>query len=146
MAMSQEARAAASERMRAMHASGRMKKHAQPKPPQPAMPPAPEPVIRIAVDWRTVPLDRAQILFGILKKEMELASSIMNTRLNARHEFPCAGPGCGHMIRDGEEKFKDCSVNPPNRVCSERCYMNYTQLQMANRVSARQRTSGPSPR
>lgn len=97
------------------------------------------PVIDIRIDWNTIPLTQAQNLFGKLKAELDKAARVMNQRLSDRPSFPCSGPGCGILIKDGEEKFKDCAFVPARYICSEKCYMNYQQVEMQRRHAARVR-------
>lgn len=97
------------------------------------------PVIDIRIDWNTIPLTQAQNLFGKLKTELDKAARAMNQRLSDRPSFPCSGPGCGTLIKDGEEKFKDCAYVPARYICSEKCYMAYQQVEMQRRHAARTR-------
>ena len=160
MPLTEQQRQASKERMDALWAKRRAegwtnpnkgRKRKKPKPRAPVMDSrraAPEeikaedfavPVIDIRIDWNTIPLTQAQNLFGKLKAELDKAARVMNQRLSDRPSFPCSGPGCGTLIKDGEEKFKDCAFVPARYICSEKCYMNYQQVEMQRRHAARVR-------
>jgi hypothetical protein len=145
--LSQEERTRRSERMKAMHAAGKMRHKPVPAPIPITKPePVAEPIIKVNVDWDRVELTQAEAAFTMLKRELDRAAHAINQRRSQRASFPCAGPGCSNMIRDGEEKFKDNSRVDRNTgllsvayVCSEPCYMGYLREQQSAKLLARQK-------
>lgn len=113
MPMSAEARAAASERMKAMRAKQKAAKadsalqEALAKVPFSNSPSGVDvlippnrvhtqpfdqvlrieaPNISVTVDWQNIPIDQGQSLYAILKNEFEKAGKMLNARLMAEHE------------------------------------------------------------
>ena len=114
--MSPEARAAASERMKAMRAKKKAEKEAAPVDPalQEALAKAPfitqigedngqrvvqppiqpldqvlaieSPAIRVSIDWQNIPIAQGESFYAILKNEFEKAGKILNGRHSAEQD------------------------------------------------------------
>lgn len=159
--MTAEARAAQSERMKRMHAEGKMKKKADPavqealaKIPITGVAdhqfiPTEIPVtsvahytnhIHIDVDWDHLPMTDAQASYAVVKKEFEKAGKILNARSMASTNgytcFQC------HKHFNGNPGFTDLSyVNPQTGLservdcCGELCVINYHKRRIDMRVA-----------
>jgi hypothetical protein len=158
MAMSEAARKAAGERMRALQASGRMKRKPvslakklaeQTKKNNDFMNEAESkhrstPVIDVQVDWQNIDLAVAQSLFSKLRTVLDGAGKIINSRLSEPIHYPCEI--CRRMVTANNAKFMDSSYKDPETglirasfCCSEECYSKYMRDQIEQRRQSQQR-------
>ena len=134
-----EQRAAASERMKLLHAQGKMQHKSKdpavqealakvpmnmpqvvptspaavpPTEPHPSNGTAAEGVITITVDWQAVPIPEGQLAYAILKAEFEKAGRILNARTMERLEgYTCF---MCHKHFQGRPGFVDHSFLDPD--------------------------------
>jgi hypothetical protein len=137
MGMSAENKAAASARMKALHATGKLKHRTIPLPP--LTPKAGKPwSIVVAVDWETLEILEAQQAYSTLKKEFERAGFVMNQRsMPVPGSYVCFICKKKHL---GDPRGKDYSyVNPKTglmqvvEICGELCWLNYQKLRIEER-------------
>jgi hypothetical protein len=164
MAMSPEARAAASERMKAMRA----KKQAEKADPalQEALAKAPfanttvtskatagppkqmldqvlkidHDSITVSVDWQNLPMQQAEAFYAILKNEYEKAGKILNSRHSAEHDgyycFMCRKHFSGRPgMTDLSYQDPKTGLFPRVDLCGELCVVNYHKLRIDMRTA-----------
>jgi hypothetical protein len=142
MAMSAEKRAEASERMKGLHASGKLG-----RAPKPIVARTPTEAyigitatwsIGISVDWEKLPMPEAQQAYAQLRKEFEKAGFILNQRsMPAADGYTCFMCKKFHL---GLARGTDFSyVNPqtglmqPVSICGELCWIHYQELRIKER-------------
>lgn len=93
----------------------------------------PLPGIHIGVDWNTIPMDQARLLYADLKSHFEKAGAILNNRSMPRESsYVCFMCKTRH---EGDPRGKDYSrVDPatglmlPVSICGERCWIAYQDM------------------
>lgn len=164
MAMSPEARAAQSEKMKANWAARKAKKadpalqEALAKAPfvtaintdqtmaMPTVHPLDQviaiesPAIRVSIDWQNIPMPEGESFYAILKNEYEKAGRI----LNARHNAEMNGYDCFmcHKHFSGRPGMTDLSYQDPKTglfprvdLCGELCVVNYHKMRIDMRTA-----------
>lgn len=142
MAMSVEQREAASTRMKLMHATGKIARKRPNQPSSMAVSPcSPEDgyLVKVAVDWEKLTMEKAQQAYAILKKEFERAGFILNQRSSKREDesyvcFMCKSKHLG-LPRGTDYSY----VNPqtglmqPVFICGEKCWLDYQGFRIRER-------------
>ena len=152
MPMSEEARKAQSERMKARHAANRE------KPPENGHAetakeiiqqftdnlPAEKPNILVSVDWQRIPILEGQQLYAKLRTEFEKAGTILNARSfksdNGFKCFMCKGDFEGMpAFRDDSYKDNKTGLLVPVRICGQICAERYNVMLFEQRRDRNQR-------
>jgi hypothetical protein len=146
MAMSAEKRAEASERMKGLHASGKMGRGKKADAPLQlhAMGITHDPLIEpweitIAVDWEHLRLEEAQQAYAQLRKQFEKAGFILNARsMPAPGQYVCFICQKTHL---GDPRGKDYSYKNPSTglmepvsICGERDWLAYQDFRIRIRA------------
>lgn len=92
-----------------------------------------EGVVIVEVDWNTIPMDQARVLYADLKGHFEKAGAILNNRSMPREDhYTCFMCKTRH---NGDPRGKDYSrVDPltglmlPVSICGERCWIEYQDM------------------